>query len=194
MGRHRPDGTCRSGLSCPPDWNGAGSAFPWVWAIHLRRESVELPCTREPTPPHPTSATHPSGMEPPVLPTREPRRLATTGSLRWIAAERGRAARLVSTPRGPSLRLTVELNPDQLAQLALRVSDLLAARDVGPATASPYFTVAEAADYLRCSRERIHALLTRRRLTRHKDGGRTLVLHSELEAYVRPVTQLRKAA
>jgi len=120
--------------------------------------------------------------------------LATPGSLRWIATERARAARLVPTSRGPSLRLTVEITPDQLAQLALRVGDLLAARPAGPATASPYLTVAEAADFLRCSRERIHALLTQRRLTRHKDGGRTLVLRSELEAYVRPVTDLRRAA
>lgn len=127
-------------------------------------------------------------------PYRGPLRPATTGSLRWIAAERARAARLVPTLREPSLRLTVEFSPDQLAQLALRVNDLLAARDGGPATASPYLTVAEAADYLRCSRERIHALLTQRRLTRHKDGGRTLVLRSEVEAYVRPVTKLRRAA
>jgi excisionase family DNA binding protein len=125
---------------------------------------------------------------------RVPRRSATIGSLRWIATERARAARRVPAPRGPALRLTVELTPDQLAQLALRVSDLLVARDGGPAAASPYLTVSEAADYLRCSRERIHALLSQRRLTRHKDGGRTLVLRSELEAYVRPATELRRAA
>jgi len=101
---------------------------------------------------------------------------------------------LVPNPRGPALHLTLELAPDQLAQLALRVSELLAARDAGPATASPYLTVPEAADYLRYSRERVHALLSERRLTRHKDGGRTLVLRSELEAYVRPVTELRRAA
>jgi excisionase family DNA binding protein len=92
------------------------------------------------------------------------------------------------------LRFTVEITPDQLAQLALRVSELLTARNPGPVTVSPYLTVPEAADYLRCSRERVHALLTQRRLTRHKDGGRTLVLRSELEAYVRPVTELRRAA
>jgi excisionase family DNA binding protein len=90
--------------------------------------------------------------------------------------------------------VTVEITPDQLAQLASSVSDLLAIQDAGPATASPYLTVAEAANYLRCSRERVHALLTQRRLTRHKDGGRTLVLRSELEAYVRTATELRRAA
>lgn len=133
-------------------------------------------------------------MEPPGRPNRGPRRAATTGSLRWIAAERARAARLIPGPRGPALHLTVDLAPDQLAQLAFRVSELLATRGAASETASPYLTVAEAAEYLRCSRERIHALLSQRRLTRHKDGGRTLVLRSELEAYVRPVTELRRAA
>ncbi len=126
--------------------------------------------------------------------SRAPRGSATPGSLRWIATERARAARLIANSRGPALRLTVELTPDQVAQLALRVGDLLSARHSGPATASPYLTVAEAADFLRCSRERIHALLTQRKLTRHKDGGRTLVLRGELEACVRPVTELRRAA
>jgi hypothetical protein len=70
--------------------------------------------------------------------------------------------------------LTVELTPGQLARLALRVSDVLAARDAGPATALPYVTVAGAADFLRCSRERVHVLPEQRQLTWHKDGhGRT---------------------
>lgn len=127
-----------------------------------------------------------------------PRRVSTrapaTRSLRWIAADRARAARLTPHPRGPALKLTLELEPDQLAELALRVADLLSGRAGGPATRSPYLTVAEAAEYLRCSRERIHALLTQRRLARHKDGGRTLILRSELESYVRSVSELRRAA
>jgi excisionase family DNA binding protein len=86
------------------------------------------------------------------------------------------------------------MSPDQLAELALRVADLLSGGAGGPATESPYLTVAEAAEYLRCSRERIHALLTQRRLVRHKDGGRTLILRAELEAYVRSTTELRRAA
>jgi excisionase family DNA binding protein len=54
---------------------------------------------------------------------------------------------------------------------------------------SPYLTIKEAAEYLRCGRQRIDNLLSERRLTRHKDGGRTLVSRAELEAYVagRPV-------
>ena len=116
------------------------------------------------------------------------------GPLRWIASERTRTARFVLNSRAPALRLTVEIPPDQLAQLAVRVSELMADRDTGPEARSPYLTVAEAADYLRWSSEQIHALLTQRRLTRHKDGGRTLVLRSELEAYVHSVGELRRAA
>jgi hypothetical protein len=38
---------------------------------------------------------------------------------------------------------------------------------------------------LRCRPQRIHNLLSQRRLTRVKDGRRTLVLRSEIEAYLR---------
>jgi excisionase family DNA binding protein len=134
-------------------------------------------------------------MDPNVVsPRRRSTRPPATGSLGWIAADRARAARLTAHPRGPALKLTLELAPDQLAELAVRVANLLSTSASGPATRSPYLTVAEAAEYLRCSRERIHALLTQRRLARHKDGGRTLILRSELESYVRSASDLRRAA
>ena len=47
-----------------------------------------------------------------------------------------------------SLRLTVELQPEQLAQIALRVREILTAEQHGPVTASPYLAVAEAAENL----------------------------------------------
>ncbi|MGE3795469.1 MAG: helix-turn-helix domain-containing protein [Dehalococcoidia bacterium] len=46
-------------------------------------------------------------------------------------------------------------------------------------------TVEEAALYLRCRRQRIDDLLSQRRISRIKDGARTLVSRSELEAYLR---------
>jgi excisionase family DNA binding protein len=49
---------------------------------------------------------------------------------------------------------------------------------------SPYMTIAEAADYLRCRRQRIDDLLSQRRLTRYKDGRRTLVSRAEIEGYL----------
>ncbi len=69
---------------------------------------------------------------------------------------------------------------DQIAELAAeRVLTQLAA-----APPSPYLTIPEAAEYLRCKRQRIDDLLSAGKLTRHKDGRRTLILRSELEAYI----------
>jgi hypothetical protein len=47
-----------------------------------------------------------------------------------------------------SLHLTVELQHEQLAQIALRVREILTSAEHGPVTASPYLAIAEAADYL----------------------------------------------
>jgi excisionase family DNA binding protein len=49
---------------------------------------------------------------------------------------------------------------------------------------SPYLTVAEAATYLRASRQRVYDLLSSGRLSRRKDGSRVLVSRSELDAYL----------
>ncbi len=46
-------------------------------------------------------------------------------------------------------------------------------------------TVIEAAEFLRCTRQRIDDLLSQRRLTRHKDGSRTLVSRVEVEEHLR---------
>jgi excisionase family DNA binding protein len=51
--------------------------------------------------------------------------------------------------------------------------------------ASPYMTVPEDAEYLRCRRQRVDDLLSARRLRRCKDGARTLVSRAEIEEYVR---------
>jgi excisionase family DNA binding protein len=53
-----------------------------------------------------------------------------------------------------------------------------------PPDPSPYLTVAEAAEYLRASRQRIYDLLTSRRLSRRKDGARVLISRAELDAYL----------
>ncbi len=51
-------------------------------------------------------------------------------------------------------------------------------------SASRYLTVLETAELLRCSRQRIDDLLSQRRLTRIKEGSRTLILREEVEAYL----------
>jgi excisionase family DNA binding protein len=50
--------------------------------------------------------------------------------------------------------------------------------------ASPHMTIPEAAQYLRCGRQRIDNLLSTRRLSRIKDGRRTLIDRSEVEKYL----------
>ena len=52
-------------------------------------------------------------------------------------------------------------------------------------TRSPYMTIAEAAEYLRCRRQRIDDLLSSGRLTRRKEGSRTLVLRDDIERHLR---------
>jgi excisionase family DNA binding protein len=58
---------------------------------------------------------------------------------------------------------------------------------------SPFLTVAEAADYLRGKRQRVYDLLSTGRLTRHKDGRRTLVSRAELDSHLAGEGQRRAA-
>ena len=53
-----------------------------------------------------------------------------------------------------------------------------------PPDPSPYLTVAEAAAYIRASRQRVYDLLSSRRLSRRKDGARVLISRAELDAYL----------
>ena len=81
-----------------------------------------------------------------------------------------------------------------LGAIAAAVADRVAAPTSG--LTSPYMTVEEAAEYLRCGydededgtrrvkRQRVDDLLSQRRLTRIKDGSRTLVLRSEIEQHL----------
>ncbi len=52
--------------------------------------------------------------------------------------------------------------------------------------ASPYMTVPEAAAFLRVRRQRVDDLLSQGRLSRVKEGRRTLVRRSELERHLSP--------
>gem|GEM_PF-1517918 len=102
--------------------------------------------------------------------------------------------------RPDPIRLYVELSPEQVEQIAERAAELVASRlPRQDQPRSPYFTVPEAAEYLRTKRQRIDDLLSLGRLTRVKDGGRTLIARAEIEAYVRAgarrgLPALRRAA
>jgi excisionase family DNA binding protein len=74
---------------------------------------------------------------------------------------------------------------EEFEALAVRVTELERALAVSASQpASPYLTIPEAAEVLRCSRQRIDDLLSARRLPRVKDGARTLIRRSDLDAYL----------
>jgi excisionase family DNA binding protein len=69
-------------------------------------------------------------------------------------------------------------------ELIEAIAQVVLARIDASAFVSPWLTVDEAADRLRCRPQRIYDLLSSRRLTRYKDGSRTLLSRSELDEYV----------
>jgi excisionase family DNA binding protein len=83
-----------------------------------------------------------------------------------------------------ALELRASLDADAVETIARRAAALVLA-ELRLAVRSPYLTVVEAAEYLRCSRQRVDDLLSQGRLTRRKDGARTLVERAELDDYVR---------
>lgn len=95
-----------------------------------------------------------------------------------VASDAGHEVALVN--------LRVELPPEVLDEIVERVTERVLASlpDHDPYPPSPYMSVPEAASYLRCSRQRIDDLLSQRRLTRVKDGSRTLVHRDEIEAHL----------
>lgn len=78
----------------------------------------------------------------------------------------------------------LQLAAELLETIAQRAAELALEQLQQTATSfeSPYMTIPEAATYARCKRQRIDDLLSSRRLTRHKDGRRTLIARAELEA------------
>lgn len=89
----------------------------------------------------------------------------------------------------PILTVEVELNgvpvPLRLDRTALAALAAAVAPSHESEMASPYMTIPEAAEYLRCSRQRVDDLLSQRRVARYKDGRRTLVSRTEVEEYLR---------
>lgn len=76
----------------------------------------------------------------------------------------------------------VMLTPGMLAELARLLGPHLPVAP--PPEASPYLTVAEAAVYLRSSRQRVYDLVSSRRLPRRKDGSRVLIRRADLDTYL----------
>ena len=79
------------------------------------------------------------------------------------------------------VRVPLLLDAEALAAIGAALADQPDGRDP---LASPLLTIAEAATYLRCKRQRIDDLLCQRRLTRIKEGRRTLIQRDELERHL----------
>jgi len=82
-------------------------------------------------------------------------------------------------------RLSITVPPELLEAIAQRAAEIVISNSRPVDNGSPFLTVEEAATYLRAKRHRVDDLLSKGVLTRHKDGSRTLILRSELEAYMR---------
>jgi excisionase family DNA binding protein len=84
---------------------------------------------------------------------------------------------------GVSDRLELSVPESLVERIAERAAALVLARlqEAADGAASRYVTVEQAAALYQCKPQRIYELLSSGRLTRIKEGGRVLLLRSELE-------------
>jgi len=90
------------------------------------------------------------------------------------------AATIPANPNGGTLALTMPA--ELIEQIARRAAELVAERK-SPAV-SPWLSVAEAAERLRCGKDRIYDLIALGKLTPRRDGRRVLLRRDDLDAYV----------
>jgi excisionase family DNA binding protein len=74
--------------------------------------------------------------------------------------------------------------PDDVANAIAERAAALVLERLTPTAASEYLNVDDAAELLRCERQRIYDLCSSGRLRRYKDGARVLVSRAEIEAYL----------
>jgi len=78
--------------------------------------------------------------------------------------------------------IAAQLPEDELERVADRVAAIVAER---LEQQGEWLTVGEAAEYARCSRQRIYDLRSAGRLPKTGDGSRVLVARSALDDYIR---------
>lgn len=83
-----------------------------------------------------------------------------------------------------ALTLTVLIPDGVMKEICDRVIAMLAVGDLRPGAKSPYLTTDEAAEYARCTRQRIYDLRSKGVLASYRDGRRVLVLREELDAHL----------
>ncbi|HEX4115887.1 MAG TPA: helix-turn-helix domain-containing protein [Solirubrobacteraceae bacterium] len=77
------------------------------------------------------------------------------------------------------IELTVKLTDEQLAEIAQRAAAL-----VPTPAATPWLNVADAAERLRCGKDRIYDLIALGKLNPRRDGRRVLLHRDDLDAYI----------
>jgi excisionase family DNA binding protein len=82
--------------------------------------------------------------------------------------------------------LHLDLPDSLLNEIAARAAALVLDRLDAPTPESEFLNVPEAAELLRCSRQRIYDLLSSGQLERFKDGSRVLVRRVDLVAHLLP--------
>jgi len=87
-----------------------------------------------------------------------------------------------TAPATGGATVALHLPAQLIAAIAERAAAIVLEQLAAQQQESPYLTIPEAAAFLRCKRQRIDDLLSARKLTRHKEGRRTLLLRAEVEA------------
>lgn len=81
--------------------------------------------------------------------------------------------------------LRIELPGELVEEIARRAAAIVVEQLAADASGrSEFLTVAEAAEVLRCSRQRVYDLLSARRLPKYRDGARVLVRRADLDEHV----------
>lgn len=79
------------------------------------------------------------------------------------------------------VQLIVTLTDEQLAEIALRAAALVPAPE---AVVSPWLNVDDAAERLRCGKDRIYDLIALGKLHPRRDGRRVLFHRDDLDGYL----------
>lgn len=79
------------------------------------------------------------------------------------------------------IELTIKLTDEQLAEIAARAAALI---PTAVPASSPWLNVADAAERLRCGKDRIYDLIALGRLHPRRDGRRVLLHRDDLDAYI----------
>lgn len=79
------------------------------------------------------------------------------------------------------MSVAIELTDAVLDEIAQRAAALV---ECQPVATSPWLNVAEAADRLRCGKDRIYDLIAASKLQPRRDGRRVLLHRDDLDAYL----------